>query len=76
MHALEGGPDGLKVVRLVLQLAIKYLKPKGILWLELGNDHPPLVKTLVNITMQKHLKCLQIYKDDIKRERFMEIERL
>ncbi|KAL9924798.1 MTRF1L release factor glutamine methyltransferase-like [Glossina fuscipes] len=73
--ALDGGSDGLVVVRLVLHLSRFHLRSGGKLWLELGNDQTPLVKTIVNLKHAENLRFLNSYKDRYGRERFVEIEK-
>ncbi|XP_037959204.1 MTRF1L release factor glutamine methyltransferase-like [Teleopsis dalmanni] len=76
LNALDGGPDGLKVARLVFNLASLYLRSGGKLWLELGTDHPQLVKRIMNRQYSGRLKYVAGYKDQYKQERFVEIERV
>ncbi|XP_017011780.2 MTRF1L release factor glutamine methyltransferase [Drosophila takahashii] len=76
LNALDGGSDGLKVARLVFELACRHLRPGGKLWLELGNDHPPLVKTIMNLKYEGRLKFIAGYSDQYKRERFVQIEKV
>ncbi|TDG45336.1 hypothetical protein AWZ03_008237 [Drosophila navojoa] len=76
LNALDGGPDGLRVARLVFELACRHLRPGGKLWLELGNDHPPLVKTIMNMQYQGRLSFVQSYEDQYKRERFVQLEKV
>ncbi|XP_030376647.1 MTRF1L release factor glutamine methyltransferase [Scaptodrosophila lebanonensis] len=76
INALDGGPDGLRVARLVFDLACVHLRPGGKLWLELGNEHPPLVKTIMNLKYEGRLRFVDSYKDQYKRERFVQIEKV
>ncbi|XP_075150089.1 hemK methyltransferase 1 [Haematobia irritans] len=76
LNALDGGPDGLRIARLVFDCACKHLKPGGKMWLELGNDHPPLVKTIMNLQYEGRLKFIASYDDQYKRNRFVEIEKI
>lgn len=76
LNALDGGSDGLRVARLVFELACRHLQPGGRLWLELGNEHPPLVKTMMNLKYEGRLKFLASYNDQYKRERFVQIEKV
>ncbi|KAH8410294.1 hypothetical protein KR009_010785 [Drosophila setifemur] len=75
LNALDGGSDGLRVARLVFELACRHLHPGGKLWLELGNEHPPLVKTIMNLKYEGRLKYIGSYYDQYKRERFVQIEK-
>lgn len=76
LNALDGGSDGLRVARLVFELACRHLRPGGKLWLELGNDHPPMVKTIMNLKYEGRLKFIAGYSDQYKRERFVQIEKV
>ncbi|ALC40267.1 CG9531 [Drosophila busckii] len=75
LNALDGGSDGLRIARLVFELACRHLRPGGKLWLELGNEHPPLVKTIMNLKYQGRLNYVASYYDQYKRERFVELQR-
>lgn len=45
--ALDGGPDGLRVIRRIVSEAPAYLKPDGFLMLEIGYDQPQRVRALL-----------------------------
>nr|XP_014086098.1 MTRF1L release factor glutamine methyltransferase [Bactrocera oleae] len=75
LNALDGGPDGLRVARLVFNLACEHLRPGGKMWLELGEDHPPLVQTIMETQYEGRLRYIAGYKDQYKRNRFVEIEK-
>jgi release factor glutamine methyltransferase len=45
--ALDGGPDGLDIVRRLIDKAPEHLNPDGQLALELGQHQPPLVASLL-----------------------------
>lgn len=76
LNALDGGPDGLRIARLVLDCACVHLKSGGKLWLELGSEHPPLVKTIINLQYEGRLRFINSYLDQYKRDRFVEIEKV
>ncbi|XP_034098844.1 MTRF1L release factor glutamine methyltransferase [Drosophila albomicans] len=76
LNALDGGSDGLRVARLVFELACRHLRPGGKLWLELGNEHPPLVKTIMHLQYQGRLTFVDSYFDQYKRERFVQLEKV
>ena len=46
--ALDGGPDGLRLVTLLIHQAIPLLKPGGHLILEIGSDQEPPLRALLN----------------------------
>uniref|UniRef100_A0A1B0A896 peptide chain release factor N(5)-glutamine methyltransferase n=1 Tax=Glossina pallidipes TaxID=7398 RepID=A0A1B0A896_GLOPL len=76
LNALDGGQDGLQIARLVFDLACLHLRPGGKLWLELGSEHPPLVKTIMNLKYEGRLRFISSYIDQYKRDRFVEIEKV
>ncbi|BFF93180.1 MTRF1L release factor glutamine methyltransferase [Drosophila madeirensis] len=76
LNALDGGSDGLRVARLVFDLACRHLHSGGKLWLELGNEHPPLVKTIMHLKYEGRLNFVGSYYDQYKRERFVQIEKV
>ncbi|XP_067625480.1 MTRF1L release factor glutamine methyltransferase [Eurosta solidaginis] len=76
LKALDGGPDGLRVARLVFNFACENLRPGGKLWLELGEDHPPMVQTIMETRYEGCLRFIAGYKDQCKRNRFVEIEKI
>ena len=46
-HALDGGPDGLRLVRRIVEVATRLLGPSGRLLLELGGDQDRAVVPLL-----------------------------
>ncbi len=63
--ALDGGPDGLDLIRRLLQQAPAYLQPGGAIMLEIGADQGPALNKLgakrfssATITIQQDLACL------------------
>nr|XP_019560912.2 MTRF1L release factor glutamine methyltransferase-like [Aedes albopictus]XP_029724800.1 MTRF1L release factor glutamine methyltransferase-like [Aedes albopictus] len=74
LRALDGGPDGLTVVKAILEIAGRHLEPSGVLWLEVDSSHPPLIeKYLEEAVPQLGLKFMSSYKDLFRKERFVEI---
>ncbi|XP_013404888.1 hemK methyltransferase family member 1 isoform X2 [Lingula anatina] len=45
--ALDGGEDGMDVIRIVLNSASSVLKEKGSVWLEVDTSHPDIIQKLV-----------------------------
>ncbi|XP_061395033.1 MTRF1L release factor glutamine methyltransferase-like [Musca vetustissima] len=76
LNALDGGPDGLRIARLVFDCGCLYLKPGGKMWMELGSDHPQLVQTIMDTQYEGRLRFVQGYKDQYKRNRFVELEKV
>lgn len=74
LRALDGGPDGMTVVKAILDIAGRHLKSAGVLWLEVDSSHPPLIeKHLEETAPQLGLKYMSSYKDLFRKERFVEI---
>ncbi|MDA8141870.1 MAG: peptide chain release factor N(5)-glutamine methyltransferase [Desulfobacteraceae bacterium] len=47
LRALDGGPDGLKEIRLIVHQAYKHLKPGGWLLIEIGFDQREAVQEII-----------------------------
>ncbi len=65
--SLDGGEDGLYFYREIAENAPKYLKTKGILVLEIGEDQGKSVKKL----LQKNFENIRIKKDYNKNDRIV-----
>lgn len=77
LRALDGGKDGLAVIKNILRLASKKLKKTGYLWLEVDSTHPELIqKYLQENISDLQLKYVASYKDVFKKDRFVEITKL
>lgn len=77
LRALDGGPDGLDVIKCILKLASKKLCLQGHLWLEVDPSHPPLIQAY----LKEHMKLLSLkfvasYKDMFEKDRFVEIMKI
>lgn len=76
IRALDAGPEGMNVIKILLKLSAKFLKPEGSLWIEVDPRHPEIIK---KITENHHdewkLKYISSYSDIFKKERFVEIEK-
>lgn len=77
LRALDGGTDGLVVIKNLLRLATKKLRRNGHLWLEVDPTHPELIQKY----LQEHISDLQLkfvasYKDVFQKDRFVEITKL
>ncbi|XP_053694532.1 MTRF1L release factor glutamine methyltransferase [Sabethes cyaneus] len=74
LRALDGGPDGLTIVKAILELAGKHLNPEGVLWLEVDSSHPEkIVAFLDEHGSRIGLKYVCSYKDLFQKERFVEL---
>ena len=65
--SLDGGDDGLYFYREIAQNSIKFLKPKGVLILEIGEDQAQSVKKL----LQKDFENIRIKKDYSNNDRIV-----
>lgn len=74
LRALDGGPDGLNVIKSIIKLASKRLCLRGHLWLEVDPTHPSKIEEYI----KEHedvlkLKFVATYKDMFGKERFVEV---
>lgn len=76
LRALDGGADGLDVIKSILTFAAKRLRPGGSLWLETDPTHPELIKKHLEQYPKLGLGFVASYKDMFKRERFVEITKV
>ena len=65
-HALNGGNDGLDVIKKVIYKSKDILKYNGILALEIGNGQYPLVAKILKVNKFKQKKIIVDYKDNIR----------
>lgn len=75
LRALDGGPDGLDIVKNILKFASNCLKLNGHLWLEVDTSHPKLIEEY----LKEHSQSLQFigcHKDLFGNERFVEIKKI
>ncbi|ELT91401.1 hypothetical protein CAPTEDRAFT_125507 [Capitella teleta] len=61
--ALEGGPDGLDVIRVILNKSREFLKPGGFIWLEVDSSHAELLKIIVEKERSLDLEFIKSYND-------------
>uniref|UniRef100_A0A8D8BYE9 peptide chain release factor N(5)-glutamine methyltransferase n=1 Tax=Culex pipiens TaxID=7175 RepID=A0A8D8BYE9_CULPI len=74
LRALDGGPDGLTVIKAILTIASDHLADEGILWLEVDTSHPPLIAGYLEEHGERlGLRYVSSYKDLFRKERFVEI---
>lgn len=77
IRALDGGVDGLDLIKLILPLSAKYLKSGSHLWLEVDPRHPEIIAKIIENNQEEwQLKYVSSYKDIFKKDRFLEIEKL
>lgn len=75
MRALDGGPEGLNLIRTLMKLSAKELKPEGNLWLEVDPRHPEIIKKIIEQNHEWKLKFISTYQDIFKKDRFVELEK-
>ncbi|XP_012534308.1 MTRF1L release factor glutamine methyltransferase [Monomorium pharaonis] len=71
--ALDGGDDGLKVIKPLLKYAAKVLKPGGRLFMEVDYDHPKYIQFFTNKYSDLKLHHEHTYKDFNNIDRFVEV---
>lgn len=76
LRALDGGADGLDIVKSVLIFASKRLCLQGHLWLEVDPTHPVLIEEYLKKEKELSLEYISCYKDMFGKERFVEIKKI
>lgn len=76
LRALDGGPDGLQIIKSILKLASTRLRLKGSLWLEVDPSHNTKIQAYLKENEQLNLKFMANYKDMFNKDRFVEIMRI
>ncbi|XP_023242653.1 hemK methyltransferase family member 1-like isoform X1 [Centruroides sculpturatus] len=71
--ALDGGEDGLDVVKNILRASEHLLKLRGKILLEVSLFHPQKILHILKGNEFPYLELKSIYKDCTERERFVEI---
>lgn len=73
LTALDGGDDGLKVIKPLLKYAATALKPGGRLLLEVDPSHPEYIQFFTKKYPVLKLQYEHTYKDFCNNDRFVEI---
>ncbi|CAI9588852.1 unnamed protein product [Staurois parvus] len=73
--ALDGGPDGMDVMKAILRLAPLLLKPGGTIFLEGDPRHPDMVQEWLQIHPELQLQLLNVVKDFCRKPRFIHLQR-
>lgn len=79
LRALDGGPDGLTVIKPILKLCSQKLIINGSVFLEVDTTHPELLAKWLQEENDKHkfnLRLKDVYKDFAGKNRFVRIERI
>lgn len=76
LRALDGGEDGMSIIKIIIKLAGKLLKSGGALWLEVDPSHPELIQDFILQNPDLQLKYVSSYPDLFHNDRFVEIFRI
>lgn len=77
LRALDGGKDGLDVIKSILSFSSRRLCLSGHLWLEIDPSQPKLIeKYLDDHKATLNLQFIACYKDMFNKERFVEIKKI
>lgn len=77
IKALDGGKEGLDVIKLLLSVASKYLRKGGHLWIEVDSRHSQIIEKIVQNNQEEwKLNFVASYKDIFKKDRFVEIQKM
>ncbi|XP_067952081.1 MTRF1L release factor glutamine methyltransferase-like [Watersipora subatra] len=68
--ALDGGQEGLDVIKSILRNASRILTSDGLLWLEVDSTHPEAIKKLVEDNSHWNMKYIKTCKDFMNKSRF------
>lgn len=77
LRALDGGVDGLDIIKSILKFSSRRLCLQGHLWLEVDPSHPALIQDY----LKEHKAALSLefvacYKDMFNKDRFVEIKKI
>lgn len=74
---MDGGSDGLNVIKSILIFASKRLRLQGHIWLEISHSHPRLIEQHLDENKSVlNLKLIAAYKDMFGKDRFVEIMKI
>ena len=73
MKALDGGNDGLKVIKPLLNYSANALKPGGRLFVEIDPTHSEYIQFFTAKYTNLKLKYEHTYKDFCNKDRFVEV---
>ncbi|XP_071960583.1 MTRF1L release factor glutamine methyltransferase-like isoform X2 [Antedon mediterranea] len=71
--ALDGGIDGLNVIKRIIHLARFVLKPSGVIWFETDSKHPQMIKNWLEKQPQMNVKYITSFTDFNERPRFVQL---
>lgn len=73
-QTFHGGTDGLEVIKEILRVSPKILKPDSSVWLEVDTSHPKMIDQWIN-SQDLGLKYSATFEDFARRPRFCHIIR-
>ena len=76
MAALDGGEDGLQIIKSILRFSQQILNMDGKIFLEVDPSHPEMIKDFLKSNTDLQLTLTHVHKDFLGRERFVEIKRI
>lgn len=76
LRALDGGSDGLDVIKSILKFSSTRLCLQGHLWLEVDPSHPALIQKYLNEHKSLNLQYIACYRDMFEKDRFVEIKKI
>ncbi|KFQ30418.1 HemK methyltransferase family member 1, partial [Mesitornis unicolor] len=75
LDALDGGDDGMRVIKTILALAPSVLKDSGSVFLEVDPRHPKMVENWLQVHPNLLLALRAIHKDFCGKPRFLHIQK-
>lgn len=77
LRAIDGGKEGLDVIKSILKFASLRLCLQGHLWLEVDPTHPELIQNYLDEHKASlNLQFIATYKDMFNKDRFVEIKKI
>lgn len=75
LDALDGGDDGMRVIKTILTLAPTLLKDSGSVFLEVDPRHPAMVEDWLTAQPDLFLTLCAVHKDFCGKPRFLHIQK-
>jgi len=73
-RALDGGLDGLDLVRVILEQAPDWLKPGGLMYLEVEPRHGQTLPSLITTDARSPWRVCEVIQDLHQRDRFVKLQ--
>jgi release factor glutamine methyltransferase len=71
--ALQGGSDGMDVIRTIVQQLPLWSKPGAVCWMEVDPTHPAMLREWLNSTTTRKVKFVSSHRDMYGRDRFVKL---